>query len=62
MCEVCSQSVYVGKLNKPVKLSRRIILTLKELSIGRLMNLSHTNIVHFVTIYATAYGCLIIHS
>ena len=36
VCDVCSQSVYVGKVNKPVKLSRRKILTLKELSIGRL--------------------------
>ena len=32
VCDICSQSVHVGK--KPVKLSRRKILTLKELSIG----------------------------
>ena len=39
VCDVCSQSVYVGKVNKPVKLSRRKILTLKELSIGKFMKL-----------------------
>ena len=39
MCDVCSKSVYVGKVNKPAKLSRRKILTLKELSIGRFMKL-----------------------
>ena len=32
VCDLCSQSVHVGK--KPVKLSRRKFLTLKELSIG----------------------------
>ena len=37
VCDVCSKSVYVGK--KPVKLSRRKILNLKELSIGRFMKL-----------------------
>ena len=39
MSDVCSQSVYVGKLNKPVKLSRRKILTLNELYIGKFMKL-----------------------
>ena len=39
MCDVYSQSMYVGKLNKSVKLSRRKILTLKELCIGRCMKL-----------------------
>ena len=39
MSYVYSQSVYAGKLNKPVKLSRRNILTLNELSIGRFMKL-----------------------
>ena len=39
MYDACSKYVYVGKLNKPVKLSRRNILTLKELSIGRFMKL-----------------------
>ena len=37
VCELCSQSVHVGK--KPVKLSRRKILTLKELSIGSFMKM-----------------------
>ena len=32
VCDLCSQSVHIGK--KLVKLSRREILTLKELSIG----------------------------
>ena len=32
VCDLCSQSLHVGK--KPVKLSRRKILILKELSIG----------------------------
>ena len=39
VCDVCFKSVYIGKVNKPVKLSRRNILTLKELSIGRFMKL-----------------------
>ena len=39
MCGVCSKSIYVGKVNKPVKLSRREILTLKLLSIGKFMKL-----------------------
>ena len=37
--DVRSKSVYVGNVNKPVKLSRRKILTLKELSIGRFIKL-----------------------
>ena len=37
MCGVCSKSVYVGR--NPIKLSRRKILTLKELYIGRFMKL-----------------------
>ena len=32
VCDLCSQAIHVGK--KPVKLSRRNVLTLKELSIG----------------------------
>ena len=39
MCDVCSKPVYVGKVSKPIKLSRRKILTLKELSIGIFMKL-----------------------
>ena len=39
MYNVCSQSISVGNLNKPVKPSRRKILTLKELFIGRFMKL-----------------------
>ena len=39
VCDVFSQSVDVGRLNKPVKLSRKRILTLKEFSIGIFMKL-----------------------
>ena len=37
VCELCSQSVHIG--NKPVKLSRRNILTLNELSIESFMKM-----------------------
>ena len=37
VCDLCFQSVHVG--NKPVKLSKRKLLTLKELSIGSFIKL-----------------------
>ena len=39
VCDLCSKTVHVGK--KPVKISRRKILTLKELSIGSFMKLHY---------------------
>ena len=39
VCDLYSKSVYVGEVNKPVKVWRRQIITLKELSIGRFMKL-----------------------
>ena len=39
VCDVYSQSISVGKLNKPEKISRRKIITVKELYIGKLMKL-----------------------
>ena len=39
VCDVYSKSIYVSKVNKHVNLSRRKILTLKELSIWRFMKL-----------------------